>query len=382
VIALALICVGACTSREGTYLVVTGTHDLTFDRVEFFFGKTLPTPTAIPATPGTPQVEPVGTSLVASRQLAQTDVQIASRPVQRLNYFLDDVAENHGLGDVVVAVGFRGTTPVGIGELRGFQVRFDRTYEYRIALTPYDPTSMEVWGRPDPDCVRWRDPAKGQVVVVRADDVDCDAFVDKVNDCAPLRYCDGSGRGGCVGEVACLVTTPTCALGGCVNTDDFGMDPCRATTCVQPTVCGSCIGTDPIADELFCSLDLVSSHGADFAMRIHGDQTLCDTPQTILVKPPIGLGCTNPKLEAVITATLGVPPTFAFAIASMGAACVLTITPPSVGAPWPGIHHLMVSVDPTGIGLRRSFIFGLGSVVGGCGSQTADFSNDPAGTCK
>ena len=378
---LALVC--ACTSRNGTYLVVKGNHDLTFDRVEFYFGKTMMS-SGVPGSPAHPDSAPAGAALVASRLYAATDVQQVSAPVRRLNYLLDDVADNRGLGDVVVAIAYRGQTTVGIGELRAFEVASDQVVLYEIALAPFDPTAMEVWGRPAPDCVRWRDPDLGQVVIVRADDVDCDAFPDQGVDCAPLSFCDGTGRGGCQGALGCLMktATPGCELGGCVNMDGTTPRACTPTLCLTPTAC-DCIASGTIGQEVQCALVATSTHGPDYAFNIHGNQTLCNEPQDILIIPPNGLPCLDPKVEAAVPTPVG-PSHFTFEITTEGPnLCKLTVRPDQIGAMvrYPGLYHMLISLDAGAIP-KGTFVLGLQGVAGGCtGQPTIDMGTDPAGTC-
>lgn len=364
----------ACSSRYGTYLVVKGSPSLTYDRVEFYFGAPLDADGG-PTTPGHPVKATVTTNaVVAKRLFAETDVEALPRPTDHFNYYLPDTEANRGLGDLVVAIAYRGQTPVGIGELRDFKIVGDEVWLYDIPLAPYDATATELWGRPTGDCLRWADPGTGETVfVVRHDDIDCDDFADGGVDCDPRRYCDGGGGLECAGTVGCLQGGTTCSVGGCVNSD-AGTRSCTASLCLPDVLCDHCIDGDPIVDELRCAI-IDPQHGNDYPLTVKTNLLPCSDPFEFQLVLPGGVTCDDPRVVAAFPLPAGTPDRFTFTAEAGNGPCNITVKSDGVlpAAKFP-LYHLMISL-PSMNALRSTLIIGLAPEPGACGAPqtiTAD----------
>jgi len=375
-----LLGVAACDSRYGTYLVVQGTPQLTFDRVEFFFGTMLDA--RMPTSPGHPVTVAAETGRVAKRLYVETDVQRAAGPVTSLNYYLIDTDDNRRLGEVVVAVAYLNDQPVGIAELDDFEIVTDDTYVlYELRLVPYASEDVERWGRPAPDCVRWARPgmdgALRTLAIVRGDDVDCDNFGDADVDCDPVRYCDGSGHGDCAGRAACILDAPSCQLGGCVNADGAAPRACTPTTCLPEATCETCAPTLPVIERVECAL--FNGPHDDYPITIRPDQRLCSEPYTFQIALADNVACTAPRLESSAEYQVSTPQ-FTYAVAQSGVNCSITITPKVAGTPYAAIAHLLISIDSPS-GARVAFSVGVSAEVGACNPSEVVTIAQTLGTC-
>ncbi|HEX5060577.1 MAG TPA: hypothetical protein VFV99_14515 [Kofleriaceae bacterium] len=371
-VALLILCV-ACSDRYGAYLVVDSHGAVTFDRVEFYFGKELGGP--LPTSPKHPLVstEP---SLVAKRLFVDADVQLAGGATTMITYYVPDQPENENLGRYVVVLAYSGDQIVGIGELFDFEVMTgSAVYRYDVDLVDARAEDIELWGRPTADCVRWtRDRGTGKprtVAVVRGQDADCDSFLEgniANQDCLPRVFCDGSGNAACDARVPCLTEggESGCQVGTCSNKDGAPAS-CIPTTCVDENVCAPCDMTPAQDVPIGCAL-LNNSVHVDTPIEVNPDYTLCTEPYKIDMQMPVE--CLNPAIVSVIDYMPADPFTFSIADAT-GNTCQLTITPKMPGAHFTTVPHMMIAIDtPMGTAPRSAFIMGISANAGTCQTST------------
>jgi hypothetical protein len=381
---LALLAVlAACGDRYGAYFTVDGHDTIEFDRVELYFGEK--DGDEVPVPPGHMSIEPEP-GLLFRRQAADSDNVMLAAPASSYTYFVPPGEANDRLGDYVLAIAYRGNDPVGIGELFGFEVPTDEVvFTYQIPLVGYANEAIERWGRPAPDCIRWkRDRGDGPTIVAmaRGNDADCDAFVDRddpAGDCEPLRYCDGSRGPGCVSDSACVALDGNdgngCRIGTCQNKDGQ-TSACSPTTCAVDAVCTAC-DLDASPRELLECVLLANGTHLDYPITVKPSQALCSEPYKVFVRLPTIVPCLNPKIEAAVDWMPSEP--FHYQIdPGPGSTCLLTIMPEMPESSFVGVPHIMVSVDSAGGPMgRQTFIFGLSTVVEACGGdETIDI--DPA----
>ncbi|NVB81630.1 MAG: hypothetical protein HOV81_24765 [Kofleriaceae bacterium] len=368
---LALVALAACSDRYGAYFVVDGHDQIEIDRVEFYFGQK--TGTMVPVPPGHTATEPEP-GLLLRRLVADSDVVTLPATAGAYTYFVPPAEDNAKLGDYLLVVASKGDVPVGIAELFDFTVPTDDVvYKYELPLVDYAAQSVELWGRPTSDCVRWKRDRGSRpelVAVARGNDVDCDAFVDRDDpavDCEPLRYCDGTGNAGCIGAAACVTLDDGCRIGTCQNKDGQ-QSSCAPTTCAVDQACAECDLDAPTRELLDCVLLAVGTH-LDYPVTVQPSQALCSEPYKVRLELPPNVLCTNPRIEASVNWLPG--ETFGYQIASgLDNHCLLTLTPPTPGAKFEGIPHVMVSIDsPAGPTARLTFIFGLSTRVDACSTD-------------
>lgn len=359
----------ACSDRYGAYFAIDGRGAIDFDRVELYFGKIAGE--QVPVPPGRTSMEPEP-GLLVRRLVADSDSVTLAERVDATTYFVPPGGDNDKLGDYLLVIAYKGETPVGMAELFDFEIPTDDVvYKYEVPLVAYAPQEIEIWGRPTPDCIRWnhdRGSKPKTVAMVRTNDVDCDAFVDRNDpalDCEPLRYCDGTGGAGCLGTVACLADDNGCRIGTCLNKDGL-QSSCTPTTCVLDAVCSGCDLSASPREQLECVL-FENGH-VDYPITVMPSQALCTEPYKVLLELPTGVSCGNPMVEAWANWLDG--GTFDFDIAGTGSTCLLTITPTVTGAKLDGIPHILISVDsPGGATARQMFIIGLTTQVDLCSDQ-------------
>lgn len=364
---LSLLLVG-CDDRYGTYLRVDGHGEIAFDRVEFYFADAIGA--EVPLTPGHATAIP-DAQLLGRRLIVDSDVQLTDGSVDTWSYYLPPVGQNERLGDYVLAIAYAGDQPVGIGEVFRFRVSDEReVVVYTLPLVAYAGEDVERWGRTQPDCVLWRRvreaPQPQAVAIVRDNDSDCDDFPDRddaIADCLPLEYCDGTGGTGCVGRVSCFTeATGACQAGSCVNTDG-APSSCTGTSCANDLICSGCDLAAPPDELLACALLLQGTH-EDYPIVVKPTQALCFEPQAVELVLPFP--CKNPRIEASVN--FNPAPTFGYTIAqTTGNTCLLDIRPPTPGATFDGLPHVLISVDSlANAQLRTAFIVGLSIDVGIC----------------
>jgi hypothetical protein len=361
----------ACSERYGAYFVVDGHDQIELDRVEFYFGQK--SGTKVPVPPGHSVTEPEA-GLLFRRLVADSDSVTLPAVAGAYTYFVPPADDNAKLGDYLLVVARKGDKPVGIAELFDFAVPTDEVvYKYELPLVDYTTETVELWGRPEQDCIRWkRDRGSGPdlIAVARGDDLDCDAFVDRDDvaaDCEPLRYCDGSGNAGCIGAAACVTLDDGCRIGTCQNKDGQESS-CAPTTCAVDLACSACDLDAPPRELLDCVLLAEGTH-LDYPVTVAPSQALCSEPYKVILELPADVACLNPRIEASVNWLPG--EVFGYQIiAGVANHCLLTLSPPRPGAKFDGVPHLMVSIDSfVGPTPRRTFIFGLSTQVAGCSTE-------------
>lgn len=367
---LLLAVLAACSDHYGAYFVVDGSG-IELDRVEFYFGEKVGTKVPVPPSHATTEPEP---GLLFRRQLSDSDVVTLSSPASTLTYFVPPDDENAKLGDYLLVIAYKGDKAVGMAELFDFEVPTENVvYRYDLSLVDYATQSIEKWGRPTPDCIRWKRDRGSEpdlIAMTRGNDVDCDAFVDRDDpaaDCEPLRYCDGSGNAGCLGAAACVTVEDGCRIGTCQNKDG-GSSSCVPTSCAVDPVCTVCDLHASPRELLDCVLLGAGTH-QDYPVTVKPSQALCTEPYKVKIELPVGVMCLNPKIEAWVNWMTGTP--FNYQIASgIDNTCVLTLSPPTPGETFEGVPHMMISIDTVGGPTpRQTIIFGLSTAVDACGSE-------------
>lgn len=349
-----MLCVAACGSPNGTYLVFHSEGDrIEFDRIEVVFGKEAGKVVSTPEHPA----GSTESQLVIVPTLHDASLQLSSATT-RLEYLLPD--ENSQLGRYALAVAFRGDVAVGIGDLFDFTVKTDAVYLYDVLLVPYASEDVEIYGRPTENCLRWsrsvpesRRPTT--IAIVRESDPDCDDFVGAA-DCDEALYCDPSNDSeGCMSSTACITDTPFCQYGNCVNRLE-GRE-CVPTTCMLAYVCGACEETRPPDSFFTCALSAVSNHPEVFIPTLSDGSMCTQGPYTFSFALP-DLLCTSPRLEASTSQD-----NYRFEIDGddMTGKCIVTATPPSATAPInANRNHLLISIDAPNSALpRTTLILGL-----------------------
>lgn len=378
-----ILCV-ACSDRYGAYFVVDGKGAVTFDRVEFYFGKELGG--ALPTSPRhpLPSDEP---AVVAKRLFVDTDKHSLTEPTGTFTYYLPDQQSADGLGRYVAVLAYKGDQLVGIGELFDFEVvTGDAVFRYEIDLVDARQQDVELWGRPTADCLRWtRDRGTGlprSVAVVRDDDTDCDNFLegDLPNaDCLPRAYCDGTNAAACDARVPCLTTSGdgVCQVGTCSNADG-ATSSCKATTCVDERACSDCDLAKSPAEVIAC-LVLDNNIHVDEPIVVNPDLTLCAEPFDLDIVLP--LDCVNPAILRIEDYMPGDVFTYKIAPATTNT-CRLTITPAMAGAHFTAVPHMLITIDtPTGPAARTAFILGLTGVPGPCPTEPSITPQLSFGSC-
>lgn len=356
---LLTVCVAACGSPDGTYLVFHSDGDrIEFDRIQVVFGKDIGTVVSTPEHPA----GSTESQLVIVPTLLDQAIQLSSATT-RLDYLLPEGEETRKLGRYALAVAFRGDAAVGIGDVFDFKVQTDGVYLYEVTLVPYASEDVEIYGRPTQNCLRWsrsvpdsRSPET--IAVVRESDPDCDDFVGTA-DCDEGLYCDPSeGSAGCVTKNACITDTPFCQYGNCVNAGTGRQ--CEPTTCMLGYACGECDETQPTESFFRCGLSVPNDHPEVF-IPTRGDGTMCNQAEyTFSVVLPDGLVCVNPKLESS-TSEDG----YHFAISPAPApgtgSCFIIAKPPTPTTPLTtNNNHLLISIDAPNRPLpRTTLILGL-----------------------
>lgn len=364
-LAYVVVAAAACSSKQGSYLVIDGTAaKVTFDRVELFVGDHAGA--GVPETPATLLAgSPApGPGKRFERALADTDRQTLAAPAASLDFFIPAGAT---LGPYVAAVAFRGDQPVAVGEVFAPPVGSGTLYVDRLELAAIAPGELELWGSADaPGCFRWSHARGGgkpaTIVVVRTGDHDCDAVPSDL-DCADLSYC-------AAGDVTCARQTGTtcfvehggtCAYGTCL--DGVG---CTPDTCLIAGACASaCDQLDDPQMRLDCALAQPLAH-PDYPIPSDPQTALACDPQGIAFAVPGALAstpipCANPAIESPANGQID---EFQFAITEdlAGSHCVLAVSPLVDGAVLGTTdRHLLISIDtPSGLGTtaRTTFVIG------------------------
>lgn len=387
----------ACEVNNGTYLAVDGEPaGITFDKVEFFLGKDAGTVTDrlhTPARPYDPQAlsTPPERHRMLKRLFADSDVQTTAE-TRSLTYLLTTDANNaHAQYGLIVAS--RGGVAVGLGEIEDFKVLDDGAYVYEVALVPVD-DGFERWGKPDSDaaaCVRWTRQRIGEELtstyaVVHGEDLDCDDTKSGA-ECDDLSYCDKAlaPPGGCQARRTACIDPVGCNIGLCSDAaaGSTGGTTCQAQTCLPDNFCAptdQCDENGPLAAFFECALKIGTAH-IEVVMSVKTlGGGLCNHEFT--VPGPLGMGCTNPQIEAPLLGKVGMW-TFGVRQSAPGSdQCVFTMVGPSLDAPPPADTHLVVSVGRSNgtIG-RTSFVIGFQPTADMAGCTTpVRLDLPPAGT--
>jgi len=353
-----------CSDKSGALLVVDGKGAITFDRVEFYFGKEIGGP--MPTSPKHPQPTG-GPTIVVKRQFVDADVYSPGRTVGTLRYYVPDRAENESLGNYVAVLAFSGDDLVGIGEIFDFEVTTTdgAVYQYAIDLVDAHNEDIERWGQPTNDCLRWtrnRGGGPKTVGVVRGDDTDCDSYVEgnvADADCLPRVYCDGVSSTACEAGVLCVSGSGSnnCNVGtaGCSNIAGQHTTACSANVCIDELACRDCSSSGEAA---MCVVMNNSIH-VDAPFNVRPDYTLCTEPFGLDIQMPTGVGCGNPVVVEIADFMPGDPFTYTIA-ASSATTCRLTIAPGTPGARFTSVPHMLIEIDtPTGVAPRTGFILGI-----------------------
>jgi hypothetical protein len=369
---IALACLFGCEDRYGTYIRVrAGSKELRFDRLELYYGVRIGT--QVPTTPKHAMPEPDNEpQLLLARAFAPSDVQMFGSLRDEYTVWIPDGGQNDALGAYVLAIGYAGGQRVGIGELFDFDVTDERkVYIYSMTLDALPSTeAIEEWGRGQTTCLRIQRPRpEGMPVVVAMvdqNDSDCDRFLDRssdgMTDCEPLRYCDGSGTGGCLGKTACVDDADTCSVGSCSNKDGAPAT-CETQTCVSDALCSSCDLTEPAQDILECALLAPSTHpGQDFAVITHGSERLCSDPTILDIALPFP--CANPTIDAVAYFQDSEPFDFTVEPGPQPNVCRVKIYS-TTDDHFSGVPHLLLGVD-LAPPRRLGFVLGLIANGGSC----------------
>lgn len=380
-----LALLAGCSDRYGAYFTVEGSDAIQFDRAEFYFGKNAGM--KVPVPPGHLALEPEP-GLLLQRLLSESDVISLEAEAGSLTYYVPPGDVNDKLGDYVLVIAYAGNQPVGIAETFDFKLPTEEAvYKYQLPLVPYANETIEMWGRPAPDCIRWkRDRGTAHpslVAITRDNDVDCDAFVDRDDaaaDCEPLRYCDGMGGVGCIGASACVTLGDGCRIGTCQNKDGQAAS-CSAVSCAVDAACANC-DLDAAPSELLDCVLLADGTHIDYPIIVKPTAALCSEPYKVYLVLPTGVSCANPKIEAAVNWMPGAP--FNYEIAAAGSTCLLTLAPPMPGVKFEGVPHIMISIDspPGGPTARQTFIIGLSTTVDACSTEQTVVVDPPTVSCS
>jgi hypothetical protein len=347
---LLVLVLAACESRYGAYMMVQG--DIEFDEVELYFG--VPIDSSGPGN-GTAFATPsfgAQQGKIYDRVFDASDA-VKLTPTTATTFYLPPDDNNAQLGSYVVAVALAGGHPVGIAEYFDFEVPTDVVHQYVLDLVPWDAMTMDRWGE-RPGCVEWKKQRdSGSIVaVVHDDDRDCDSM-SRDMDCSDL--CSAQSPS-CISQSFCD-NVSFCAL-GCSSS---GL--CRASVCLPDQVCSNtmCATLSDLQSRIACGREATSDHIELYVDRMLGTDVMCARTFTFAPNPSVAgpVPCLDPKL---IELSPGFDASYAPKITQSPTdpmTCTLDLTGTTTTIGDLEEHHALVSIAPSVVGPRMTFIVGV-----------------------